>query len=125
MESSHQSSSYRRRNAIPFRSHALIQWMRVLRRSWTQVGCGIEISICCMLTMPVAMVLDYNKLHVNRRRKTSSSNGSRDTDREQQDMPATTNMRSEPIFANDQDCDVALITEEVIDGKWAITIRKV
>ncbi|KAF2165157.1 hypothetical protein M409DRAFT_67433 [Zasmidium cellare ATCC 36951] len=45
-----------------------------------------------------------------------TSNESRERDSKQTNLPATTNIRSEPIFATDQDCDVALITEEVIDG---------
>ena len=62
------------------------------------------------------MVLDYNKVNTQKR-NTSESIGSRDSESYQPNKPTTTNIRNEPIFAVDQECDVALITEEVIDGK--------
>lgn len=63
------------------------------------------------------MVLDYNKME-HHQRQTSSANTFRDGDDQQDNAPATINIRSEPILAIDQERDIALVTEEVIDGKW-------
>lgn len=61
------------------------------------------------------MVLDYSKVNTMKRKKSDDSL-SQDSDRQEPKMPTTTSLKSEPLFATDQECDIALITEEVIDG---------
>jgi hypothetical protein len=60
------------------------------------------------------MVLDYNKVSTMRRASACSSNESANRDSK---MPTTTNLRQEPLFVTDQSVDVALLTEEVVDGE--------
>lgn len=43
-------------------------------------------------------------------------NDSQDYERRGANMPTTTGLRQEPLFATDTSCDVALIVEEVVDG---------
>lgn len=64
----------------------------------------------------VAMVLDYNKVNTVKRKTSATSQFSHDSSEQPDKMPTQAGIKNEPLFATDQDCDVALITEEVIDG---------
>lgn len=62
-------------------------------------------------TLLVSMVLDYSKVHTRMGRPGSES---------QQPGPNVSSgggMRQEPLFTAETPCDVALVTEEVVDGK--------
>lgn len=63
----------------------------------------------------VAMVLDYNKVNTIKR-KTSASSVSHNSNERPDVMPTQSGIKNEPLFATDQDCDVAQVAEEVIDG---------
>ncbi|EME47584.1 hypothetical protein DOTSEDRAFT_50958 [Dothistroma septosporum NZE10] len=81
-----------------------------------QKSCIDTMDACAhTLLDTVAMVLDYNKVKT-RKRNTSDDRSSQDSDRHEPKMPTTTSLKSEPLFATEQECDIALITEEVIDG---------
>lgn len=54
----------------------------------------------------MAMVLDHNIV------KTSQQ--SQDSNEKSPSMPGRASVRDGPLFAIDQDCDIALITEEVM-----------
>lgn len=81
-----------------------------------QKSCVDTMDACAhTLLDTVAMVLDYSKVNTMKRKKSDDSL-SQDSDRQEPKMPTTTSLKSEPLFATDQECDIALITEEVIDG---------
>lgn len=68
------------------------------------------------------MVLDYSKVnshkHESSNQSVSSSQGSNKT-KEPKNSTNANDLRTEPLFVTDQECDVALITEEVVDGRQA------
>lgn len=92
---------------------ASIEFLQDTECDTFQKSCIDTMDACAQTLLDtIAMVLDYNKVNTHQ----DSRSVSREPDRQQANMPTTTNIRSEPIFVTDQDCDVALIAEEVIDG---------
>ncbi|KJX98925.1 hypothetical protein TI39_contig382g00015 [Zymoseptoria brevis] len=88
-----------------------------------QRSCVDTMDACAhTLLDTISMVLDYNKVSNMRRASTSSSNDPANRDSK---MPTTTNLRQEPLFVTDQSVDVALLTEEVVEGLAMTHLAKV
>lgn len=67
------------------------------------------------------MVLDYNKVNTMRRPASVTSDRSsqsQDSTSQQTMTPTSSSIRNDPLYTTDQDCDVALIVEEVMDGVY-------
>lgn len=62
------------------------------------------------------MVLDYNKVSIMKDSATESNATQDSTNDDHHEVPTSSNIRNQSLFATDQDCDIALITEEVVDG---------
>ncbi|KXT15869.1 hypothetical protein AC579_5526 [Pseudocercospora musae] len=84
-----------------------------------QKSCLDTMDACAhTLLDTVAMVLDYSKVNTLKHKSSAQSAGSSQdsAERDEPKAPAATSLRADPIFAVEQECNVALVTEEVIDG---------
>lgn len=91
---------------------ASIEFLQDTECDTFQRSCIDTMDACAhTLLDTISMVLDYNRVNTMTNR-----NDSQDSNRHGPNMPTTTGLRQEPLFATDTSCDVALIAEEVIDG---------
>ncbi|KAI5368014.1 putative signal transduction response regulator, receiver domain, histidine kinase/HSP90-like ATPase [Septoria linicola] len=83
-----------------------------------QITCTNTMDACAhTLLDTVAMVLDYSKVNTAKAEPSTQSQPSSPGSNDQlEKIPTASKIRKEPLFATDQDCDVALLTEEVVDG---------
>ncbi|KXT07107.1 hypothetical protein AC578_2442 [Pseudocercospora eumusae] len=84
-----------------------------------QKSCLDTLDACAhTLLDTVAMVLDYSKVNTLKHKASNrSTKSSRDSsEMNEQKTPAGASFRNEPLFAVEQECNVALVAEEVVDG---------
>ncbi|PPJ57233.1 hypothetical protein CBER1_02846 [Cercospora berteroae] len=97
---------------------ASVEFLQDTELDQFQTSCINTMDACAhTLLDTVAMVLDYSKVNTLKRKGSIESDCSSQAclDRSES-MPTSSNIRNEPLFATDQYCDVARITEEVVDG---------
>ncbi|KAF2216376.1 hypothetical protein CERZMDRAFT_81499 [Cercospora zeae-maydis SCOH1-5] len=97
---------------------ASVEFLQDTELDQFQTSCIDTMDACAhTLLDTVAMVLDYSKVNTLKRKESIKSNCSSQAclDRSES-MPVSSTIRNEPLFATDQYCDVARITEEVVDG---------
>ncbi|CAK1361858.1 unnamed protein product [Cercospora beticola] len=97
---------------------ASVEFLQDTELDQFQTSCINTMDACAhTLLDTVAMVLDYSKVNTLKRKDSIESDCSSQAclDRSES-MPTSSNIRNEPLFATDQYCDVARITEEVVDG---------
>ncbi|KAM3422888.1 Hybrid signal transduction histidine kinase B [Cercospora zeina] len=97
---------------------ASVEFLQDTELDQFQTSCINTMDACAhTLLDTVAMVLDYSKVNTLKRKESMESNASSQAclDRSES-MPVSGTIRNEPLFATDQYCDVARITEEVVDG---------
>ncbi|GIZ46402.1 hypothetical protein CKM354_000952800 [Cercospora kikuchii] len=97
---------------------ASVEFLQDTELDQFQTSCINTMDACAhTLLDTVTMVLDYSKVSTLRHKDSIESNCSSQACLERSEsMPTSSNIRNEPLFATDQYCDVARITEEVVDG---------
>lgn len=77
------------------------------------------------MSCAVAMVLDYSKVNTLKHKSSTQSAGSSQdsAERNEPKAPTATSLRADQLFAVEQECNVALVTEEVVDGMRCSEVR--